>query len=493
MRSRALGLALAALVAVTTVLPAQGYRVRMDLRAQGVSYRGATLDSVLLADVVTGPTGGPVSPDGFAVRCLAGPHCYFYRPGSTVRAIPVSAGANLVVWGLGVRGMSLHATARAVGQAGDEDSWPTLDPAVQLLEGFLEYHRSDLLARAGRLLVSSRLEPVGMDGGWARLRWDRTSLELTGYGGWGLGQAAVVPITSPALNPLDEWRPRDRQLIGGVELAWLPGPADLRAEYRREVDQETNEDVSERAAFSAVAQVTGSIRANGGFDWNVAEGHIGSADLSLTWVGSRVQLAAGGKRYRPYFSLWTLWGAFSPVPYHAVHGSAQVRAVDWVTVRVRGERFWFLDHEATTPLTTVETRGWRTSAGLSLTPAGRFQADLSGLAEFGPGASSRSFDATVRYRATEDLSVAVYGGALERPLEFRFADATGRWFGGRADWQVGNRWRVWGDAAWVDQDRQRDDAAAWEMDQVRLRAGLTLTFGSEADRAPLPPARRRQP
>ena len=55
---------------------AQGYRLRLDSRVQRVTYRGLTMDSIPVGEVVTGPTGGPRTPDDFAVRCPAGSaHC----------------------------------------------------------------------------------------------------------------------------------------------------------------------------------------------------------------------------------------------------------------------------------------------------------------------------------------------------------------------------------------------------------------------------------
>jgi hypothetical protein len=314
---------------------------------------------------------------------------------------------------------------------------------------------------------------------------------VTAYGGWGLGQAAVVPVSSPVLNPLDEWRPRDRQLVAGAEAAWAPGPADVRLEYRREVDPQTDYFVSERTAVSVTARPWRALRAAGGAEYNLAEGHLGSADLSLTWIDSRVSVTVGGRRYRPYFSLWTLWGAFSPVPYNAVHGSAQVTVTERLTLRGRGERYWFDDGQASTPLVDVEDRGWRVSLGGTLSAARGLTVDASWLAEFGPGASSRYLDAMVSYSPMERLSLGLYGGTLERPLELLYYDAEASWLGGRAEWRAGGRWRLWADAAWFDESRDRPDAFASSLGQVRIRSGLTLSFGTDADRVPLPPARRR--
>ena len=50
--------------------------------------------------------------------------------------------------------------------------------------------------------------------------------------------------------------------------------------------------------------------------------------LSPALHDSRLVTAlVGARQYRPHFDLWTIWGAFSPVPYHAVNGSVWVRPV----------------------------------------------------------------------------------------------------------------------------------------------------------------------
>jgi len=502
MTPRALGLLLVVAHAGATAGLAQGYRLRFDGRAQSVAFRGVIADSLLAVQVVTGEGGGLITPDGIAVRCLGGTYCYFFRPGPERRGVPISASASLVLWGLGVAGLSVHTTARLITDLGDGTVWPGTEPAGQLLEGYAQYERDWLTVRAGRLLRASRLEALGFDGASARARVPRYDLEATGYAGWGLGLAAAVPFSSPALNPLDEWRPRDRQLVAGGELLWSPGPGEARVEYRREVDPQTDYFVSERAAVSLRAHALGPFRATGGFDYNLAEGHVGSADLTATWITPRLTLNAGARRYRPYFSLWTLWGAFSPVPYHAVHGSAQATATAWLQLRVRGERYWYQDAEASTPLVQVEDKGWRFGAGATAAPNERWTLDAGYHAEFGPGASSRGLDAMVAWRLGPRLSLTGYGGALERPLELRTWDATTRWVGGRGEWRAlaSGRpgWgllddaRLWAEITWFNEDRDRPDAAATGFDQLRLRGGVTLMLTSSADRMTLPPATRRR-
>src|SRR4030095_3440855 len=100
------------------------------------------------------------TPDGHAVRCSGNTYCFFFRPGPALRGIPVATSASLVVWGLGIEGLSAHAIGRIAADVGRDDVWPATDPFAQLLEAYLEYQRSSLRARAGRQLVASRLEPI---------------------------------------------------------------------------------------------------------------------------------------------------------------------------------------------------------------------------------------------------------------------------------------------------------------------------------------------
>ncbi|MGH7677117.1 MAG: hypothetical protein ACRENU_01545 [Gemmatimonadaceae bacterium] len=342
---------------------AQSYRARVDASSQAVSFRGLIADSIPAGSAVPSANGGLQTPDGHAVRCGAGDYCYFMRPGPELRSIPLTTSASVTMWGLGVQGLTLRATGRFLEDLGDDGAWPGTQPAAQLIEGYLEYQRGAISTRAGRLLLASRLESIGLDGGWVRGRWDRASLDFAGYGGWGLGQAAALPVTSPALDPLDEWRPRDRQLVAGAEATWLHRLVDVRAEYRREVDPLDGYFVSERTALSFGARAT-SWRAVGGVDYNIAEGLVGSADLTLTYWQQRFSVSGGARRYRPYFSLWTLWGAFSPVPYSGMNAAAEVRPASGLSLHARGEVYRYGNADVSTALVPdLEDRGWRANVG----------------------------------------------------------------------------------------------------------------------------------
>jgi hypothetical protein len=161
-----------------------------------------------------------------------------------------------------------------------------------------------------------------------------------------------------------------------------------------------------------------------------------------------------------------------------------------VSLHGRGEWYRYESADVSTALVPqLEDRGWRTSAGATATLSPRWTVDGSYGVEHGPGASGRFIDGSATYTPTGRHTFALYGGTLARPLELRYYDATSRWIGGRADWQIGSQRRVWGDVALVDDDRDRPDASASSLTQVRVRAGVSLSLGSDADRMRLPPAR----
>ena len=224
-----------------------------------------TRDSILAASAVIGDNGGFETPDGFAVD-LRPRSAAFARSIDLVRAStgdPLVSSADLTVWGLGDRGLSVRANARWGVDLGADDLWPGTQPAVQLLEGYAEYTTPRLTGRLGRQHVTGRFGWTGFDGAALTLRSPRLGLELAGYGGWGLARSLDVPITSPSLNPLDDFQLPERHLTAGAALGWRTRRADVRAEYRREVDPSVDLFISERTALTAVLRASRASEPHG--------------------------------------------------------------------------------------------------------------------------------------------------------------------------------------------------------------------------------------
>lgn len=469
-----------------------GYRLRLDARVQAVSYRGLTPDSIPVTDTVTGPGGGPGTASGYAAYCVAGEaYCSFYRPGPELRAVPLETEADLSLWGFGVPGLSARIDARLGTDLGNATTWPGTEPAVQLKEGYVEYARDWLLARGGRQIVSSRLGYLGFDGGYAVVRDSRHGLEADGYAGWGLARGSLLPVTSPDLNPLDEFRPAERTVVAGVDGGWSGSRFDLRANYRREVDPTVSYFVSERAAAQAVVYPLNRVTLQAGSDWDLAAGEWGSAEASASYAAPRVNATAGVRRYRPYFDLWSIWMAFSPVPYHTWFGQVGGRPVQWLELRGRYERYAFDPTEVSTALVNVKNDGWRYEVGGTITRAA-WTLDAGWHGDFGPGASSSGLSASASY-ALSRWRLTAFATGFDRPLELRYEDAKFWSLGLDAQTEISPTLRCSLGAAYYKEDRQRPDAGGVDWSQLRLNAQVTLVLGRAADMLRLPKAVRRQP
>ena len=497
MNARALLIAATALgatpLAAPATLHAQGWRLRFDAHAQMAAFRGVVLDSVPGSEVVPGPTGGPVSPDGIIARCPAtSPWCYIFRPGERRRGGPAVSTVDLSLWGLGVPGLRAQLRARAGVDLGSADAWPGTDPALQLLEGYAEYTNDAITARAGRQLLSTRLGWQGFDGARVVGRAGRIGLEGEVYAGLGLAQASALPVTSPALDPLDEFRPQSRQLLVGGAVGWRGAGADLRLDYQREVDRDSRHFWSERVALSGAWRFAPRWSLAAGSEYDLSNSWFGTSELGLGYSARSFGLNAGVRQYRPFFPLWTIWGAFSPVPYRAAHGTLRISPLRRVQVTASTEYFKFLEAETETPLVRVDQDGWRTGLSAAFTPSDRWRLSAGYRLEYGPGASADGFDASATWRGGP-LTLTAYGASLTRPLEFRLSQSEVVVIGGDAAWQARSRLRLAVGAAHYAETRDRPDAAAFDWNQLRLHARVTLLLASVSDAMALPPAIRRTP
>jgi hypothetical protein len=172
--------------------------------------------------------------------------------------------------------------------------------------------------------VAGRLGAYGFDGG-----------QLTGRLASAIASSPDTSASAGAgfqslrqlerLEPQGQYRPAESPLVAGLRVLDL-GHAEVTAEYRREVDQTTDYFASERVAASATIRPFGAWSLVGGAIYDMASGLWGSADAAVRFASPKVGVVAGYRRYAPFYELWTVWGAFSPVPYNAWYGSVSVQA-----------------------------------------------------------------------------------------------------------------------------------------------------------------------
>lgn len=490
-RAAAAAAGLLALLPGTAI--AQGYNLRLTGGIQGVSFRGYTADSIPVDSVVTTGNGSLETPTGYAVTCTSGvAYCNYWIPGPVQATAPAVAQAALTMWGLGLPGLRVQVNAFATTDFNEAASWPGTSPNFQLIEGYAEYAAPAWTVAAGRKLVSGRLGTYGFDGGQLTGRLASAGLQLSGYVGVGLAQGSNLYVSSSDVSPQGEYQPAQSPLVAGLLGSWNSPHAEITAEYRREVDQTTDYFGSERVAASATLRPYGAWSIVGGATYDMASATWGSADAALRFATPKLGVVAGYRRYAPFFELWTVWGAFSPVPYDAWYGSLSYQATKRLQLRIRGESYQFDSAGAETPLVQIEDAGWRVSGGATYQLSNAWQAQLGYQNEFGVGASSSGWDGSVTFAPTSQYSIMVYGNSLSRPLEYRWDQSVVLVYGMQASVVARDNLTFAFTLARYDEDRQRPDAASFEWDQLRFGAKAVLTFSS-ADRMPLPKAITNRP
>jgi hypothetical protein len=484
-------LTLLALLVTGSDAVAQGWRVRLDLRGQATSFRGWRIDSLPVADTVSGGTGGPETPDGYVARCDGGAFCRYWRPGAEVRGIPTVLTTEAALFGLGVEGLSFHLLARNGTDLAGGSPWYGPDRGIELLEGYADLQRERTQLRVGRQVTSSRLGWWGFDGGRGWVRDTERGLEASIYGGWGLARSSNLTAVSDALNPLGDFQTAERQWALGGTARWSRPRGSVQLGYHREVSGVDGGITVERGAVEFEGVATRHLTATGGGVYDLAAGLWGSWDVGLAATVDRWHASARVRQYRPLFDLWSVWQAFSPSAYRAIEGGLGVRLAPAVALRVSGAKYEFEESATSTPLVTIEDGGWRNGLGVTWTPNAKWTVDAEAERGFGVGASQSSIEGTATWRPTPKWSARVSAGRLERPLEYRYDVATLRWVGVGADWRPDPRLTASVGLDQWNEARDRPDAAAFDWGQTRLLVRLSWLLSSDADQQPLPRGRPR--
>lgn len=448
---------------------AQSVRGTATTTARLVEFRPLRVDTLAVGD--------PGRPD---IGCRPGIPCFVYRPDTREQAIALSQDVRLTAWGFGVAGLSATAYVRVRQEAGDV-LWPRADDTFDALVAYAEYDRSPVRVRVGRQYATGGLGFSSFDGASVLVRAG-PALSAEVYGGRSLARGLSEP-RSEAIQGFEDLVPDPSVYLIGADATGRIASIAVGARYQREIFADRSALASERASIDGTF-VTGPVRLTGSADYDLAFGRFGKADLrARAGLGAGVAIEAVGRRYVPYFELWTIWGFFDPVAWDegemmlswtrehfGLLAAGAIRRYEETGVNVLGPE---LPRDAR----RLRAGGWwRPAAAIWIDAAWRY--------ETGFGSLSGGIDATVRWQASERLSVRVSGTRFDQIEEFRLGQGTVLGGSMSARLALTGRLDFEGGASLYDQTSTRPDTPDWT--QRRLWTSLRIEFGRDPGRIARP-------
>jgi hypothetical protein len=436
-------------------------------------------DTVSRERVAEAPDG-TLTFEGRRVTCLPGLPCTFYRVLPVEGALALTQDLSATAWGLGVRGLSATAFVRARLSAGDF-VWPRSDDAFDALLGYAELQRGSWRVRAGRQETLSGLGFSGYDGGSAR--WTapaRVPLAVEAYAGRSLARGLSEPHHE-ALRGLEDFIPdRNAYLFGGFVSAGLGASTSAGLRYQREIWSDRSGLLQERASLDAQSGRFQPFRLEGALDWDVGLGRLGKSHVTAgrPFRGGNLFVEGTLRRYVPYFQLSTIWGFFSPVPYHEGLVRARFAPLPSTSAQVGVGRRVYGDAHREDFISPLTDDGWRGEATVRAALAPDWSADAAYRLEWGAGAFLSAIDGGLRWRPEGGVELGVTATAFQQILEFRVGE--GRVWGGGFNfgWDLPWRARLDGGAAlYRHAPRGRATESPWS--QSRAWTSLSVGFGDD--------------
>jgi hypothetical protein len=410
------------------------------------------------------------------VRCLPEEaYCRDTRPGTPVSTLPVTQDLAVSAWGFG-EGVQLFAQLRGRAAWGNPELWPQADQPLELLAGYGQIERSWLLVRAGRQQKVSGLGFYSFDGVLVGVR-PASVLSLEVYGGRSLLRGLNEPRTGGALRAIEELAPaQSGLLLGALARYRSDGPLSLSALYQ--VDLRTG-----GGAHAELAAVDGVLRMGAGalegvLELDVAGGAVNEARLrarSAPLAGFALQ--AEVLRYRPYFELWTIWGAFSPVGFDEARAGARW-AGERVPLLLRADVSFrsYGDDGSGNAFGAFRREGWGLSGSASWTPAAGWRVDGEARGDAGFGAAGRQGQLSLRRQFARGW-VSAHGLAFQRLYEFRLDSGAAYGAGAEASWQLTERAQVFAGGTFYRHRGSSSDNPDWTQRRATVR--LQWLVGSE--------------
>jgi hypothetical protein len=353
------------------------------------------------------------------------------RSGARINSAPFLQDLTLTAWGF-AEGLSFHSNVRARTQLGsDELVYPGWNDHFDVLDAYAQLDRSKVRARLGRQWITGGLGVYDFDGGDVLLRSSQMSFEA--WGGRALAAGLFDTYLTADLAAAESRPPEQNGWVYGGRARFRPSSGHSAAlMYQRVIAGDRSVLYSERAAFDGSlrkfgAQMDLALAYDFAADqWNDARIRVGTAGLRTWGVSGEV------RHSMPFFELWTIWGAFSPVGYDEARAT-----VDW---RPSGSRISASAHggyrkyaDAAADL-SLRSNGWRAGADVNWLGGGAFSALASYDIDIGFGASRSDGRLRLAWRKSDRLSLGFDGSALQNIYEFQIG--TGRVYGAAFDGNV---------------------------------------------------------
>lgn len=486
--SRARGLRIFALALFfPSVLAGQGVMITGSSSARYIDLRPLALDSVPFGQ--TQPMGTlRLTADSVLVDCVAGDaYCRYQRSGDATNLLALVQDLDVTAWGLG-QGVSVHAQLRARNAiGGGRQLWPQATQSFDALAAYVEMDRDVLRVRAGRQWLTSNLGVFNFDG--AAVRWrvvPQLAAEL--YGGWTLVQGLDRPITDQAISAVENIAPYGRGELVGGDVALRFGQAGVRGQYQREISGQRTGLYAERFAVDGELRIARALL-NGALTRDLATGDFNelrarlSAPLTRRFSGS-----LEARHYTPFFSLWTIWGAFAPVGFDEGRADMQwTRGDASLSFNAYGARRKYQNTNTGVDFLPLRTDGWRLGGGGAWRPTMPVRLQASYGADVGFGASRSDADAMVSWEpADERYSLGLRGAVLQDIYEFRVGTGRVIGVGGDAGLRVSANLHAMADAMIY---RHTGENSPQEANWNQVRGGIRFEWTLGTETRPIGPAR----
>lgn len=492
MRSRPRFLFTAAMIAALAPVAAgaQGVIISGSSSGQYIELRPLAVDSVRYAETDSAWGSYRLTRDGILARCLSpSAYCTYFRSANRQSIAALMQDLDVTAWGLG-QGISVHAQLRGRNAFGSGSTlWPQARERFDALALYADYDRERARVRVGRQWIASSLGVFNFDGAGLELRAGRRlTAEL--YGGGALVEGLNRELGPDALSPVEDLPPRDRAYIGGGILRLRPwSSAAFSAQYQREVQRNHASLYSERIGASADI---GIGQANLGLQLQRDLAARRNNELSASVRGPIAKIFDGtltARHYVPYFDLWTIWGAFSPVAYNEIGGDLRYTTPGArFTVVASGARRSYDDTFTGFATLPLRSDGWRLGGQSSFRITPSLSTDASYHRDIGFGASGTDGDAALRWMRGERLSLALRAVAFQTIGEFQVGEGRVVGFGGEGSWQLTPLLRVVGDGfLYRHTAHERPELVDWNQRRASLRLEWSLgnepTWGGALGRA----------